>query len=337
MDPILEMRGLTVEAASASGRVRAVDGVDLCVSPGDVVGIIGESGSGKTTLVRSIIGLLERNVEITAGHITFDGREVLGPSVEDLASIRGSGVGMVFQSALTSLNPLLTVGTQMREVLSRHQPEMSKGQRRDVCGDVLRRMELPDPDAILSAYPHQLSGGQRQRAAIAIAIVTSPQLVIADECTSALDVTTQAEVVDLLRRLADEQGTALLFVTHDLLLAAELCTRIAVMYGGQVVETGTTAEVLDTPRHPYTRALLRSVPTWEVDGPLRGIPGTPPRVAPDTIGCRFADRCAYVVDACRAEDVPLIEPDDRHDVRCILPDGLPIDDALRRHALSRTA
>lgn len=266
MPPLLTVHDLQVEAASASGRIRAVDGVDLEVVPGEAVGIIGESGSGKTTLVRSLIGLLERNVEITSGRITFQGEECYGPDVDRLRRIRGKHVGMIFQSALDSLNPLLRVGTQLREVLKVHRGELGKEEVNRRLVKVLERMRFADPDRVLRSYPHQLSGGMRQRAAIALAIVTEPELVIADECTSALDVTTQAEVMELLRELAEDRGTALLFVTHDLLLAAEVCDRMVVMYGGGVVESGSVEQVLQQPRHPYTQALLRSVPVWGRSG-----------------------------------------------------------------------
>ena len=190
-------------------------------------------------------------------------------------------------------------------------------------------MEFPDPKRILRSYPHQLSGGMRQRAAIALAIVTEPELVIADECTSALDVTTQAEVMQLLDGLAKDRGTALLFVTHDLLLAAEVCHRIVVMYGGQVVETGTLEQVLTEPRHPYTQALLRAVPTWGPKKPLVGIDGTPPKVSPGQVGCRFAPRCPYAVASCTEADIDLASPADAHAFRCILPEGVPVPDSLR--------
>ena len=334
MAPLMTVEGLRVEASSASGRIVAVDELDLEIAPGEAVGIIGESGSGKTTTVRSLIDLLERNVEITAGSITFQGEKHYGPGVNRLHRIRGRHVGMIFQSALNSLNPLLRVGTQLREVLKVHRPDLSDDEKQSRMQEVLRRMEFPDPDRVLKAYPHQLSGGMRQRAAIALAIVTEPELVIADECTSALDVTTQAEVMELLRGLAEDRGTALLFVTHDLLLAAEVCDRIVVMYGGAVVETGVVEQVLREPRHPYTQALLRSVPTWGPPRPLAGIEGTPPKVTPGTVGCRFAARCAYTVDACRERDVPLFAPGDGHDVRCLLPDGVPVPDSLRDRMVS---
>ncbi len=329
MEPLLSIRSLRVEAASASGRIVAVDKLDLDVRPGDIVGLIGESGSGKTTAVRSIIGLLARNVHIVDGCIRFQDRVVYGENGDDLKSIRGRHVGMVFQSASISLNPLMRITVQLKQVLKANRPDLSDSEIHERMTRVMSRMGFAEPERVLRSYPHQLSGGMRQRAAIAIAIASEPELVIADECTSALDVTTQKEVIELLQELTTDLGTALIFVTHDLLLAAELCTRIVVMYGGEVVESGTVDQVIKAPRHPYTRALLRSVPSFGKRSELLGIDGTPPRVQPGFVGCRFADRCGFAVAECRAEDVAWSQPPDDHGFRCILPHGTPIDAKLR--------
>jgi ABC-type dipeptide/oligopeptide/nickel transport system ATPase component len=259
-DPLLDVRDLRVVAHSGSGTATILDGVSFTVGERDIVGMIGESGSGKTTAVRSILGLLGRNVEIVAGTIHFDGAEVYGPHTNALHSIRGRSVGMVFQDASTSLNPLLKIGTQLKEVLKVHGGGADRRATRARMHDVLKRMGFREPDSILGAYPHQLSGGMRQRAAIAIAVVTGPKLILADEPTSALDVSTQAEVIELFRDLTD--GSALLFVTHDLALASDFCRRLYVMYAGQVVESGETRTVLDTPRHAYTQAMIAATPTW---------------------------------------------------------------------------
>ena len=250
MDPLLSIRSLRVEATSSVGTIVAVDKFDLDVYRGDVIGLIGESGSGKTTAVRSILGLTERNVRITGGSIFFEGQQVLGDGIDDLRRLRGLHVGMVFQNASSSLNPLLRINTQMRQVLRANRPDQSAGARRERIEQVISRMGFADPKRVLRSYPHQLSGGMRQRAAIAIAIVSEPELVIADESTSALDVTTQAEVMDLVRELATDMGHSLIYVTHDLLLAAEVCTRMAVMYGGEIVELG-----------PHLRSIGRTSPS----------------------------------------------------------------------------
>lgn len=324
MDPLLSVRSLRVEATSSVGTIVAVDNFDLDIYPGDVIGLIGESGSGKTTAVRSLLGLTERNVRITEGSIRFGGEEVLGEGVNRLRRLRGRHVGMVFQNASSSLNPLLRIRTQMRQVLKANRADQTAAHRESRIEEVISRMGFHDPPRVLRSYPHQLSGGMRQRAAIAIAIVSQPEIVIADESTSALDVTTQAEVMDLVRELASDMGHSLVYVTHDLLLAAEVCTRMAVMYGGEIVELGPTREVVASPNHPYTLGLLRSVPVWAQKAPLVGIDGTPPRVTPGFSGCRFASRCPHAVDACTGADVEWTQARSDHGYRCIQPEGAPL-------------
>ena len=324
MDPLLSVRSLRVEATSSVGTIVAVDRFDLDVRPGDVIGLIGESGSGKTTAVRSLVGLTERNVRITGGTIRFRGERVLGDGRNRLGRLRGRHVGMVFQNASSSLNPLLRINTQMRQVLRAHRRDQGAAARNARIEEVISRMGFADPRRVLRSYPHQLSGGMRQRAAIAIAIVSQPELVIADESTSALDVTTQAEVMELVRELATDMGHSLIYVTHDLLLAAEVCTRVAVMYGGEIVELGPTLEVIRSPSHPYTLGLLRSVPMWAKKAPLVGIDGTPPRVAPGFIGCRFASRCPHALEACSESDVQWTQVRSDHGYRCLQPDGAPL-------------
>ncbi len=323
MDPLLSVRSLRVEATSSVGTIVAVDRFDLDIYPGDVIGLIGESGSGKTTAVRSLLGLTERNVRIAEGSIYFQGEQVLGDGKNHLDRLRGRHVGMVFQNASSSLNPLLKIKTQMRQVLRVNQSAQRAAAHQRRIEEVISRMGFHDPKRVLRSYPHQLSGGMRQRAAIAIAIVSEPEIVIADESTSALDVTTQAEVMDLVRELATDMGHSLIYVTHDLLLAAEVCTRMAVMYGGEIVEEGPTASVIAAPRHPYTLGLLRSVPMWAKKAPLVGIEGTPPRVTPGFIGCRFASRCAHAVGACSEADVEWTQRRDSG-FRCIQPKGAPL-------------
>lgn len=292
---------LTIDAATAAGDVRLLDSVDLELHEGEILGLIGESGSGKTTAARAMIGLLERNVRVSSGHLQLGERTVLAEGVERFDQVRGREIGMVFQSATMSLDPLMKIGKQLREVLKTHETISDEEVERRL-EEVLAKMGFVDLGRVLDSYPHQLSGGQRQRVAIALAIVTRPSVVIADECTSALDVTTQAEVIKLLRGLTDDHRTAMLFVTHDLMLAWEICTRIAVMYGGQIMEVGPADQIVNRPQHPYTKALLAAVPSWD-GSEVRGIEGTPPLVTSEWTGCRFAPRCSIALDECRVAEV----------------------------------
>lgn len=262
---LLRIRNLVVEARSESSTLNAVDHVDLDIGFADTVGIVGESGSGKTTLIRSVLDLLERNVRITQGSVEFDGSVVfdMASGVSRLASIRGSQVGMIFQTPRMSLNPLMSIGRQLSEVLSYHRPNLKQSEIRSRSEEVLAEMDL-NAQSVMSSYPHQLSGGMCQRAAIALAIANVPRLLIADECTSALDVTTQEEVIKLIQKLVKVHQMALIFVTHDILLASELCEKIIVMNRGQVVESGPTARVLANPCEEYTKQLIAAVPRWQM-------------------------------------------------------------------------
>jgi len=264
---LLRVRDLVVEARSQSKIVQAVDHVDFEIGESEVVGLIGESGSGKTTLVRSILDLLERNVKIINGSIEFRDKVLVDVANEhsNLGSIRGSQIGMVFQSPRSSLDPLMTIGGHLREVLRRHKPGISRDEVKKRSIEVLGEMGL-DASRVMRSYPHQLSGGMCQRAAIAIAIAPYPSLLIADECTSALDVTSQEEVVKVLKQLTNDRKMALIFVTHDMLLASELCDRLVVMQNGKVVESGTTAQILGDPRQEYTKQLIAAVPRWSAEG-----------------------------------------------------------------------
>lgn len=264
---LLDLQSLTISATVADRKLLLLRDVDLEVRAGEIVGVVGESGSGKTTLARSVVGLLERNVEVTHGRIELSGETLVEPGKDLTRTARGRAVGMVFQDASRSLNPLMRVRKHLSEVLERHVAGISKDDVRARSTEVLRRTRIDDPARVLDSYPHQLSGGLRQRVAIALAVVTNPSLVIADECTTALDVTTQAEVVALFRELVDELHIGLLFVTHDLMLASDLCDRIAVMSQGEVVEIGATDQVLRRPEVDYTRRLLAAVPHWNEGAP----------------------------------------------------------------------
>jgi peptide/nickel transport system ATP-binding protein len=323
----LSTDGLVVTAHTPNGDQLILDHVSIELQPGQIVGIVGESGSGKTTLVRAVTGLLDRNLEVTHGSVELLGRPVLSRDLDRTRDVRGRHVGVVFQDASRSLNPVLKIGTQLREVIAAHQSGTSRQAARARMREILSELAISDPDRILGSFPHQLSGGQRQRAALALAMITRPEIVLADECTTALDVTTQADVVALLRLLVDAHGTALAFVTHDLLLAADLCDRIIVMYGGQVVEAGPASEVLVRPRHPYTDRLLKAIPSWDTSAPIRGIPGSAPAVTVGFRGCRFADRCPRAEDDCRATDVPITAGPASHAYRCLHPVGAPVASA----------
>lgn len=315
---LVRVERMRVEYSTGDTAVVAVDDVDLTIRRGEVVGIIGESGSGKTTLVRAIAGLLGPNAHVEADRVSFDGTVVLSGRDDARAALRGKRIGFVFQDARGSLDPVMPVGKQVMEVLRSALPVSRRDARQRVL-DLLRRLGFVDPVRVFESYPFQLSGGMCQRAAIAAAVVAEPDLVIADECTSALDVTTQSEVVDLFARVASEAGRTLLFVTHDILLAAQCCTRLVVMYGGQVVEDGSVGDVLTHPRHPYTKALIDAVPLWQTRRHLKGIPGFPPQVRPGDIGCRFAARCPFATSRCGSADVALVRAAGDHAYRCIHP------------------
>ncbi len=266
MNPLLEIRDLRIEARIAGGEATLLHDVCLRLGRGEVVGVVGESGSGKTTLVRALMGLLDQNVRVAGGSVSFEGAPLVSPTEDRTHRVRGARIGMIFQDAGRSLDPLARVGVLLHEVLRAHRPEISRDEARERMVSSLSRMLIAEPERVLDSYPHQLSGGMRQRVAIALAILTEPALVLADECTTALDVTAQAEVVDLLRELISDTGMGMIFVTHDLLLAADLCDQLVVMSGGRVVEAGPTERLLESPTQEYTRELLAAVPAWDGDG-----------------------------------------------------------------------
>lgn len=321
MTTLLQIERLRVACGRGAERTLALDDVSLSVEQGELVGVIGESGSGKTTLVRSIIGLQDRACDVKdSGLIRFDGHEVFSRDTDRLAELRGAGIGMIFQNASASLNPLLKVGTQLREVISAHdQSGLGRGAAEQRIDELLQRLGFDEPARVRRSYPHQLSGGMAQRVAIALAVINEPKLVIADECTSALDVTTQADVVALLSSVTRQRDWTLMFVTHDILLASEFCTRLVVMYGGQIVEDGSVDRITSAPGHPYTKALLAAVPVWGPPAPLLGIPGTPPRIQEGFVGCRFATRCDRSTDECVQADIPWTATPSGGGRRCIHP------------------
>jgi len=259
---LLQIDGLTIRARTRDGETTLVDDLSVSVECGEVLGLIGESGSGKTTTVRSIVGLLESNLTVSGGRVSVLGAEVCTPKLADFKRVRGRHVGFVFQGAGSSLDPLLRVGKQLREVIRRHRRDVPRSATDAEILGALTAMGFSSPESVARSYPHQLSGGMRQRVSIALAMVAKPELLIADECTSALDVTTQKDVVQLLTTLVAERGVGLVFVTHDLILAEEICTKLAVMRNGRVVESGSALDIIRKPQHEYTRKLLASVPRW---------------------------------------------------------------------------
>jgi peptide/nickel transport system ATP-binding protein len=281
------------------GAVEAVRGIAFELHSGERTGIIGESGSGKTLTALAVMGLLPDGLSAT-GHVMFNGHDLLELNERDFCTIRGDRLAMIFQEPMTALNPVMPIGDQVAEPLRLHQ-RMSKSRAQAAAVDVLERVQLPSPRENMRAYPHQLSGGQRQRAMIAMAMACSPDLLIADEPTTALDVTVQAQILNLLHELVDERGASLLLITHDLPVVANVCQRVLVLYGGHIVESGTVDEVFETPRHPYTRALMDAIPPIDEDLPTRklaAIPGSVPPLGAFPVGCPFRNRCPRADNVC---------------------------------------
>ena len=318
-DPILVVEDLHVTFQTRGSReVRAVDGVSFEVRPGETLGVVGESGSGKSVTSLAILGLLpSRGVQVS-GSIRLGGRDLLRASNRELQRIRGRQVAMVFQDPMTSLNPVLTVGRQLTEVIRRH-TSASRSEARDKAAQLLDRVGIPDARSRLRNYPHQLSGGMRQRVMIATALACEPQVLIADEPTTALDVTIQAQVLELLKELVSESNTALILITHDLGVVAGMCNQVNVMYGGRIVETGERHQLFANPRHHYTRGLLASVPRLEGDETQRLVPiqGSPRDVIAWTQGCAFAPRCVAVTEACLGGPPDLVDSGDGCRARCV--------------------
>ncbi|WP_162458191.1 ABC transporter ATP-binding protein [Mesorhizobium tianshanense] len=303
-DPLLEVRDLQVRIPTRRGDLLAVDGVDLTVGAGEIVGVVGESGSGKTLTAYAIMGLLSAPAVISRGVIRFRGQDLQALAAEERGRMRGSAMSMVFQEPLTALNPVFPVGTQIRDVIRRH-TNLSDRSIRGRILELLDHVGIAGPERVAAAYPFELSGGMRQRILIAMAIACGPSLVIADEPTTALDTTIQAQILELLRRLVRDDGISLLLISHDFGIVADLCQRVYVMYAGQVVEHATAGQLFDRPRHPYTSALLGCMPAArDGDAPLDTIEGTVPTVIDPKALCRFADRCGYAQARCTEQSPP---------------------------------
>jgi oligopeptide/dipeptide ABC transporter ATP-binding protein len=313
---LLEIAGLSTSFTTRSGVIRAVDNVSLSLRAGRVLGLVGESGCGKTITALSILKLVPPPGKITAGKILFEGRDLLTLADDEMRKVRGARISMVFQEPMTALNPVFTVGNQISEVLTTHQ-DISGREALDRSVELLQSVGIPSPDKRIHEYPHQLSGGMRQRVVIAMAIACRPSLVLADEPTTALDVTIQAHILELLARIQAEMGMAMVLVTHDLGLIAERAHEVAVMYAGRIVEKADTAALFAEPLHPYTRGLMASIPRPGESrrARLRTIPGSVPKLSDLPQGCTFAPRCDIRIDRCNTEP-ELVEVRPGHLVRC---------------------
>jgi oligopeptide/dipeptide ABC transporter ATP-binding protein len=319
-DPVLDVRGLYAQYVDGPKRVRAVDGVSFALRPGSVLALVGESGCGKTTVALSLLGLLPYAGRIAAGEALFDGIDLLSAVGDDLRRVRGRKISMVFQDPVAGLNPVLTVGQQVEEAITTHR-QVSKRESQQLALEALRRAGLPRPEDLAKRYPYQLSGGMCQRVVIAIATVLGPKVIIADEPTSALDVTVQAGILRELRRLRDESGVAILLITHDLGVVAQMADEVAVMYGGRIAEQGPTRQVLRRPLHPYTWSLLATLPRLDRGkGKLTSIPGAPVDASALPEECAFAPRCRKALNVCRAmPSPPLVEMAPAQRVACYNP------------------
>jgi oligopeptide/dipeptide ABC transporter ATP-binding protein len=320
-EPLLSIRNLVVEFATDDGVVHAVDGITYDVYPGEVLGIVGESGSGKSVSTMTILGLIPQPPgRIVSGEAVFAGRDLLKLSKSDMRAVRGRDVAMVFQDPMTSLNPVLTIGYQLGEAIKVHQSKLDDNAVKAKVVDLLRIVGVPNPDRRYDQYPHEFSGGMRQRAMIAMSIANSPKLLIADEPTTALDVTIQAQILEVLKGAAAETNAATILITHDLGLVAELADRVLVMYAGKVVEMTDVHTIFAAPRHPYTIGLMESLPRVDIDEEwLRPIPGAPPSLINKPSGCPFHPRCflSQGRERCRTEE-PLLRPieESRHLTAC---------------------
>jgi len=323
-EALLSIRDLRVEFATDAGPVPAVRGIDFSVAPGETVALVGESGSGKSVTALSIMRLSEGR--IAAGSIHFQGRDLTSSSEAEMRSIRGGQIGMIFQEPMTSLNPVFSIGRQLEEVLVLHQQLSAEKARRQAL-ELLQRVAIPSPERRLAQYPHELSGGMKQRVMLAMAIACRPRLLVADEPTTALDVTIQAQIMELLRSLQQEFGMAVLLITHDLGVVAHFAERVLVMYAGKIVEHGSVRDVFKRTSHPYTQALLAALP--DPQKPAKRLEAIPGRVPPASMlprGCAFCARCAHAFEPCAGQQPPLFEVGRGHRAACF----------LREHASART-
>ncbi|MEH6403811.1 MAG: ABC transporter ATP-binding protein [Sneathiella sp.] len=311
---VLEVKNLKVEFPTRRGVLTAVDGISLSIEAGEILGIVGESGAGKSLTGAAVVGLLEPPGEVAGGEIILHGRDITHLSDKEMRKVRGAQIGVIFQDPLTSLNPLYTIGRQLTETILTH-VRLSPAQAKDKAISLLHEVGIPAPEMRLNAYPHEFSGGMRQRVVIALALCCDPSVIIADEPTTALDVSVQAQIIALLKRLAKEKGVATMLVTHDMGVIAEAADRVAVMYSGRLAEIGAVRKVIDEPKHPYTVGLMGSIPQIGQNlKKLPNIPGAMPRLNTRPIGCAFSPRCTKSQDICKIKipDLSPIPKENRH-------------------------
>ena len=325
MQPLLEIKNLKTVFSTTRGVIKAVDGVSLTVNAGETLGIVGESGCGKTMLALSVMRLIPANGQIAEGHVLFDGQDLLSLTEEEMREKRGRDIAMIFQEPMTSLNPVLRVGEQIAEAIRLHQHVPAK-EALSLSVKLLDEVGIPEPERRVKDYPHQLSGGMRQRVMIAMAMSCRPKLLLADEPTTALDVTIQAQILNLISDLKEKNNMAVILITHDLGIVAEAAQKVAVMYAGKVVEAADVEKLFSRPLHPYTQGLIESRPSGCADtgadgeSYLKTIPGTVPSLYDLPSGCRFSERCAWVMDECRVHEPELMEIEEGHFVSCFIAD-----------------
>jgi len=322
MERLLDIKNLNVDFALRDKTLRAVRDVSLTLERGERLGIVGESGAGKSVLGFSIINLISKPGKISGGEILFDGKDISKYSYDEMRKIRGNHISMIFQDPMMTLNPVLTIGTQMKETILAHM-DVSDKEAEEICLDKLKKVYIPSPEKRLKQYPHEFSGGMRQRIVIAISLLTNPQLIIADEPTTALDVTIQAEIMDLLLELCETENMGLILITHDLAVVSEVTQRIAVLYAGRVVEIGPTQQIIENPQHPYTQGLLQALPQMMTGDATRlnQIPGMMPSLFDMPPGCSFEPRCLEQLERCKHEIPTLRELESGTSVACFEREG----------------
>ncbi len=319
-EKIIEVKGLRTSFFTDEGEIPAVDNIDFHIKEGEILGVVGESGCGKSVTSLSIMGLVPNPPgKVVGGEIIFNGENIIHYSEKKMRQIRGNEIAMIFQEPMTSLNPLFTIGNQMIEGIKIHR-KWDKKKSRLKAIEIMKRVGLPRAEELMEEYPHQLSGGMRQRVMIAMAMACNPKLLIADEPTTALDVTIQSQILKLMKELNVEMNTAIMLITHDLGVVAQICERVVVMYAGKIVEEGEVSSIFKNPKHPYTKGLLKSVPDIRNKNErLYSIPGNVPKPGSIRHGCRFAERCEFAFERCSSENPELYRVDDRgHRVRCFL-------------------
>lgn len=316
---ILEINNLKTVFKSRGQEVQAVRGVSFSVGESEIVGLVGESGSGKSVTMKAVLGILPENAEISSDSMKLNGTELSSLSEEEYRKLRGKDMTMIFQDPMTALNPLLKVGKQLEEVILRHS-KCSKEEAKKKAVEMLGKVGIPTPEQRVKQYPHEFSGGMRQRVLIAMALACEPKLLIADEPTTALDVTIQAQILDLLKELKEEYQTSIVLITHDMGVVATVCSKIAIIYGGLIMETGTADEIFYNPKHPYTKALLRAIPSLDLkEGErLQSIEGLPPSLIDPPKGCPFAERCEYANEKCKNEMPKYHQFSETHRSMCFL-------------------